>query len=198
MSVKRLGTAVYGEGGDAFAEMVGRSVRARGWRLAVSESCTGGPDLAPAHAATRRATTWLAARSPTRTAPRRGCSASRRTRCAATAPSRPRSPPRWREGVRRLCEGDVAISVTGIAGPTGGTATKPVGLFYWGRRRTPAASSCATACSRGIARRSSSAQPTPSWTSSARHRRRISLSADAGPAPASAPRPGERQLTLRA
>jgi nicotinamide-nucleotide amidase len=34
------------------------------------------------------------------------------------------------EGVRRVSSSDVALAVTGIAGPTGGTETKPVGLVY--------------------------------------------------------------------
>ena len=34
------------------------------------------------------------------------------------------------DGVRRVMRSDIAIATTGIAGPTGGTAQKPVGLVY--------------------------------------------------------------------
>jgi len=34
------------------------------------------------------------------------------------------------KGVRRLAKTDIGLGVTGIAGPTGGTKSKPVGLVY--------------------------------------------------------------------
>src|SRR6185437_2991243 len=36
------------------------------------------------------------------------------------------------EGIRERCDSTLGIGVTGIAGPTGGTADKPVGLVYLG------------------------------------------------------------------
>ncbi len=39
---------------------------------------------------------------------------------------------RMAEGVRRLSDADIGISTTGIAGPTGGTPEKPVGLVFMG------------------------------------------------------------------
>ena len=35
-------------------------------------------------------------------------------------------------GMRKISSADIAISITGIAGPSGGSETKPVGLVYFG------------------------------------------------------------------
>jgi nicotinamide-nucleotide amidase len=43
------------------------------------------------------------------------------------------------EGALRHSRADVSVGITGIAGPTGGTATKPVGLVHFGLARRGAA-----------------------------------------------------------
>lgn len=126
----RLGAIVYGEGDDTFPVVVGRSVRARGYRLAVAESCTGGlvgqlltaepaSDFFVADAVTyaNSAKTRLLGVSEDVL---RGHGAVSAEVAAAMA-----------EGVRRACGVEVALAITGIAGPTGGTPEKPVGLVYW-------------------------------------------------------------------
>jgi nicotinamide-nucleotide amidase len=43
------------------------------------------------------------------------------------------------EGALAHSRADVAVGITGVAGPTGGTATKPVGLVHFGLARKDAA-----------------------------------------------------------
>jgi nicotinamide-nucleotide amidase len=126
----RLGDALYGHGDESFPEIVGRAVRGRGWRVALAESCTGG---LVAHLLTSYpASDYFVGGAVTyaNSAKSRLLSVSEDTiRCHG--PISAEVAAEMARGARHLCECDVGLAVTGIAGPTGGTATKPVGLVYW-------------------------------------------------------------------
>jgi nicotinamide-nucleotide amidase len=127
---KRLGDVIYGEGDESFPEIVGRALRGRGWRLAIGESCTGG---LIAHLLTSfPASDYLVGGAVTyaNSAKSRLLGVSEDTLRGHGAVSAEVAA-EMAEGARRLCECEVGLAVTGIAGPTGGTAEKPVGLAFW-------------------------------------------------------------------
>lgn len=127
------------EDGDALAaatrELVD-ALRTRGWRLATAESCTGG---GIAHAVTsipgssdvfdRGFVTYSNEAKvdmlevPATTISREGAVSE----AVAVAMA---------EGALRASRADVAVAVTGVAGPDGGTPAKPVGMvcFAWATR----------------------------------------------------------------
>jgi nicotinamide-nucleotide amidase len=126
----RLGSVLYGEGDESFAEIVGRAIRGRGWRLGLAESLTGG---LIAHLLTSYpASDYLVGGAVTyaNSAKSRLLGVSEDTLRAHGAVSAEVAA-EMAEGVRRLCECDVGLGVTGLAGPTGGTADKPIGVAYW-------------------------------------------------------------------
>lgn len=126
----RLGDVIYGDGDDDFPEVVGRAVRGRGYRLALAESCTGG--LITHLLTSYPASDYLigAAVTYANSAKTRLLGVSEDTLRGHGAVSGEVAAD-MAEGARRLCEVDIALAVTGIAGPTGGTSDKPVGLVYW-------------------------------------------------------------------
>jgi nicotinamide-nucleotide amidase len=127
----RLGCVVYGEGDEAFPEIVGRTLRTRGWRLAIAESCTGGL-LAHLLTSYPGASDYLVGSVVTyaNSAKTRILGVSEDTLRGHGAVSAEVAA-EMAEGARRVCETEVAVAVTGIAGPSGGSAEKPVGLVYW-------------------------------------------------------------------
>lgn len=127
---KRLGEAVYGEGEDAFPEIIGRALRTRGWRLALAESCTGGliSHLLTAHPASEFFVAGVVTYA--NSAKSRLLGVGEEVLRAHGAVSAEVAAEMAR-GVRRACDVDVALAVTGIAGPSGGSPEKPVGLVYW-------------------------------------------------------------------
>jgi competence/damage-inducible protein CinA-like protein len=126
----RLGDVLYGDGDDTFAEVVGRALRTRGFRLAVAESCTGG--LLGHLITTEPASDYFVADVVTyaNSAKTRLLGVSEDVLRGHGAVSAEVSAA-MAEGVRRVCGVEIAVAITGIAGPSGAGPNKPVGLVYW-------------------------------------------------------------------
>ena len=129
---QRLGDCVYGTGNDSLAGVIGDQLRGRALTLAVGESCTGG-QLSAAFVAVPGASEYF----------RGGCIAyadQAKTSLLGVAPDLLERHGAVSEsvaaamalGAQASLGADVALSTTGVAGPGGGTAAKPVGLVYLG------------------------------------------------------------------
>jgi PncC family amidohydrolase len=112
--------------------IVGELLRARGLRLAVSESCTGGlighriTNVPGASTYYMGSITAYAYEAKVRLL---GVRWSTLEKYGAVSKE---TALEMAIGVRRALAADVGVSVTGIAGPGGGTAEKPVGLTWIG------------------------------------------------------------------
>lgn len=126
----RLGPIVYGEGEDTLPEVVGRALLAKGFRLAVAESCTGG--LVGHLVTSAPASEWFlgGAIVYANAVKTRLVGVNEDTIRAHGAVSAEVAAA-MAEGARRACGADVGLAITGIAGPSGGTPEKPVGLVHW-------------------------------------------------------------------
>ncbi len=120
------------------ARLAGEALRARGLMLAVAESCTGGW-IAQSVTAVDGSSGWFERGFVTyaNIAKREmlGVPEDTLARCGAVSEATVRA---MAEGALRYSHAQIALAVTGIAGPTGGTPEKPVGAvwFAWaGRNR---------------------------------------------------------------
>ena len=125
-----LDDAVYSRNGESLEQIVGYWLQMRSATLAVAESCTGGLlaeritsiggssryFLGGAVVYSNALKTELAG-VPAEMIERHG--AVSREVAAALA-----------EGIRYRCESTLGVGITGVAGPTGGTAEKPVGMVF--------------------------------------------------------------------
>lgn len=109
-----------------------RQLRQRGWTVTTVESCTGGAvaakivNVAGASEILRQAYVTYCDEAKNRLA-----GVGRNTLEKYTAVSR-ETAAEMALGGAEAAEADLAISVTGLAGPGGGTEEKPVGLVYVG------------------------------------------------------------------
>ncbi len=127
---ERLGHAVYGEGNASMSQIAGKAVRSRGWRLAVAESCTGGliAQQLTSHPASDFFVGGTVAYANTAKTLLLGVSEDTLRGHGAVSAE---VAAEMAEGARRAFDCEVAISVTGIAGPSGATPGKPVGTCFY-------------------------------------------------------------------
>jgi nicotinamide-nucleotide amidase len=127
---KELGNSVFSFRGEKMEEVVGRRLAITGFTLAVAESCTGGliaQRLTSVPGSSQYFVEGLvtyANESKTRLL---GVDKKLIKEHGAVSQQVARDMAR---GVRHRAKTDFGLAVTGIAGPDGGTAEKPVGLVY--------------------------------------------------------------------
>ena len=114
--------------------LIGEKLLARGWRVATAESCTGG-GITAAITAIPNSSSWFeyGIVSYANSAKEKLLHVNRETLAREGAVSQATVEQMVR-GVLDLSGANIAVAVSGIAGPTGGTAEKPVGTvwFAWG------------------------------------------------------------------
>ncbi|HET8760347.1 MAG TPA: competence/damage-inducible protein A [Nitrospiria bacterium] len=129
---RRLEDAVYAHDGVPMEAVVGDLLRAKGWTVAVAESCTGGlvgHRLTEVSGSSRYFVGgWVTYANEAKT---RWLGVAPEQLAAHGAVSEPVAA-MMADGARRAAGSDVALALTGIAGPEGGTPDKPVGTLVVG------------------------------------------------------------------
>jgi nicotinamide-nucleotide amidase len=129
---RRLGALVFGRDEETLADAVGALLHACGTTLATAESCTGGligkllTDTPGSSAYFKGAVVAYANEAKVELL---GVDPAALRQHGAVSPE---VAEQMACGARRRLGADFALSATGIAGPGGGTAAKPVGLVYIG------------------------------------------------------------------
>lgn len=123
----RLGDEIFSTDGRSLEEVVGDLLRERGWRVALAESCTGGlacsrlTDIAGSSDYVERGVVTYSNRAKTEL-----LGVPETLVASSGAVSEPVALA-MAAGVRQRAGVDIAVGITGIAGPAGGSPDKPVG-----------------------------------------------------------------------
>jgi len=126
----RIGNYVFGTGADTLELVTARMLGAKNLSIALAESCTGGlvttrlTDIAGSSAYLKGSVICYSNEIkvslvdvPETVLAAHGAVSSQTAECMAS-------------GVRKRCATDIGMGITGIAGPTGATPKKPIGLVY--------------------------------------------------------------------
>ncbi|HWQ73077.1 MAG TPA: competence/damage-inducible protein A [Desulfitobacteriaceae bacterium] len=128
----RLGTKVFARDEETMVGIVGEALKSRGLKIATAESCTGGLIGA---ALTREAGSsefYLGGVVSYANSLKEGLLGVQAATLQAVGAVSAEVAEEMAAGILGRSGADIAISVTGLAGPDGGSDLKPVGLVYIG------------------------------------------------------------------
>lgn len=126
----KLGTALFATGEDSMAEIVGKVLSAKKFTVSVAESCTGGLIghlLTAIPGSSRYFLGGIVSYSNDAKMGLLGVQAKTLANYGAVSNETVQE---MAEGIRNKLHSDLAIAVSGIAGPEGGTREKPVGTVH--------------------------------------------------------------------
>ena len=127
---ERLGPVLYGQDGEDMPSVVGRLLREKGRTLALAESCTGGlvaEKLTGVPGASEYFLGGVVAYANEAKSALLGVSEVTLEKHGAVSEPVARA---MAESARERFGADIGVATTGISGPGGGSAEKPVGLVY--------------------------------------------------------------------
>ena len=114
------------------AEKLVAILKAKGLTCATAESCTGGGVGAAITAVPGSSAVFLGGVISYANAVKQSVLGVSPSTLGTVGAVSPETAAQMADGARRLLKADLAVSVTGIAGPDGGSAAKPVGLVWFG------------------------------------------------------------------
>ncbi|MCE0483490.1 MAG: competence/damage-inducible protein A [Methylacidiphilales bacterium] len=131
----QLGDHIYAEGHETMEQVVVRLARAARKTVATAESCTGGLVASRItnvpHSSEMFRYGWVTYANEAKMT-ELGMAPTLLEKHGAVSAETARA---MAEGALARADADIAVAITGIAGPTGGTVEKPVGLVYFGVAR---------------------------------------------------------------
>lgn len=127
-----LGSRIFGEDAEDLARVVGRLLKESRRTVAFAESCTGGMVASLVTDVPGSSDYFLGAVVTYSNAAKEGLLGVDPAALRASGAVSSETAVAMARGAQARFEAGVAVSVTGIAGPDGGSAEKPVGTVYFG------------------------------------------------------------------
>lgn len=145
---KILGDAIYGEGEDTLQSVIGRKLRSAGKTLAIAESCTGGHLSELITSVSGCSDYYKGSVTAYSNEVKMRILGVRAETLAAYGAVSEACVREMAAGVLRTLDTDYAVATSGIAGPGGGSAEKPVGTAWLAaaRKQADGSVSVATEC----------------------------------------------------